>query len=301
MAPPGLDGVQNAGFIDDIKDRLSPPLTEQQFKDMKYDGVFPQKGDHSNMPELNRYEYGGRDVPEKMPVVNPVDPRQASEVPRVPFGTPDYPLRELSSGQSTVRYGPPGVRGEGQRQLGERLGMDKKPNFDVGSQPAVQQPQITPEMAKALENAFKDEARIPQGPPPPPEALPVPPVNNLPQGVPGGPQGGLSLAPGGLSSLPTNALMPATAGSQGGSIATAGLMPLPAIENSTYSTPLLDQMATGNSMFGSSSLSPISPTILGGWGWGGGSGFNMGGGGGGFDFGGGGGMVMPEMSFGAGG
>jgi hypothetical protein len=80
-------------------------------------------------------------------------------------------------------------------------------------------------------------------------------------------------------------------------------MPLPAIEQSTYSTPLIDTMATNNSMFGSSSLSPISPTILGGWGWGGGSGFGGGGGfdfggggSGGFDIGGGGGMTMPMMS-----
>jgi len=145
-------------------------------------------------------------------------------------------------------------------------------------------PHITPEMAKALENAFRDESKIAQAPPPPPEALPVQPVNNLPQGVPGGPQGGLSLAPGGLSSVPSNAYMPATAGSQGGSIATAGLMPLPAIENSTYSTPLINSMATNNSTFGSSSLSPIPWQTLGSWGWGGsgGSGF---GGGSGFDFG----------------
>ena len=134
-----------------------------------------------------------------------------------------------------------------------------------------------------------------QAPPTPPEALPVQPINNLPQGVPGGPQGGLSLAPAGLATLPSNALMPATAGSQGGSIATAGLMPLPAIEQSTYSTPLIDTMATSNSTFGSSSLSPIPWQTLGSWGWGGGSGggFDFGGGGGGFDFGGGGGMMMP--------
>ena len=173
----------------------------------------------------------------------------------------------------------------------------------ISQHPQGQQPQITPEMAKALENAFKDEARVPQAPTPP-EALPVQPINNLPQGVPGGPAGnGLSLAPAGLSSIPSNAYMPALPGSQGGSIATMGLAPLPAIENATYSTPLLDQMASSNSMFGSSSLSPISPTILGGWGWGGGGGFGGGSGfdfgsdfgGGGFDFGGGG-MTMPMMS-----
>jgi hypothetical protein len=84
--------------------------------------------------------------------------------------------------------------------------------------------------------------------------------------------------------VPSNAYMPATAGSQGGSIATAGLMPLPAIENSTYSTPLINSMASNNSTFGSSSLSPIPWQTLGSWGWGGsgGSGF---GGSSGFDFG----------------
>ena len=170
-----------------------------------------------------------------------------------------------------------------------------------GQPQAPQQPQVTPEMAKALENALKDESKGPQAPPPPPEALPVQPINNLPQGVPGGPQGGLSLAPGGLSTLPSNAYMPAVAGSQGGSIATAGLMPLPAIENSTYSTPLINNMATNNTSFGSSSLSPIPWQTLGSWGWGGSGGSSFGGGGG-FDFGSGagGGMVMPEMSFGGG-
>ena len=120
------------------------------------------------------------------------------------------------------------------------------------------------------------------------------PINNLPQGVPGGPQGGLSLAPAGLSSLPSNALMPGAPGSQGGSIATAGLMPLPAIENSTYSTPLINNMATNNSTFGSSSLSPIPWQTLGSWGWGGSGGSGLGGGGG-FDFGGGSGMTMPSL------
>ena len=134
-------GVQNVGLFDAIKERLSPTpsITSEQFKNMNTPAESAStRAIQSNMPELDRFEYGGRDVPAPMPVINPADPRSGTEVARVPFGTPDYPLRELNSGQSSVRYGPPGVRGEGQRQLGERLGMDRKPNFDVGSQPAVQ-------------------------------------------------------------------------------------------------------------------------------------------------------------------
>jgi len=148
--------------------------------------------------------------------------------------------------------------------------------------PQGQQPQITPEMAKALENAFKDEARVPMAPTPA-EALPVQPINNLPQGVPGGPQGGRSLAPAGLSTMPTGGgFTPGAPMSQGGSIAMAGM--LPAIENSTYSTPLLNTMAQTSPTFGASSLSPIPISTLGGWGWGSGSGFNIGGGGEGAGF-----------------
>jgi hypothetical protein len=92
---------------------------------------------------------------------------------------------------------------------------------------------------------------------------------------------------------------PGAPGSQGGSIALAGV--LPPIENSTYSSPLLNQTAASGGMVGG--LSPISPQVLGGWGWGGGNigaGLDWGGGGGGgFDLGGGGGFSMP--SFGTGG
>jgi len=164
-----------------------------------------------------------------------------------------------------------------------------------GQQPA-QQPQMTPQLAEALTNVYKDESRVAPDPAPAPaEALPVLPAQ--PTGATPGAPGGLSLAPAGLSSIPTGAI-PGQGASQGGSIAMAGM--LPAIENSTYSTPLLDQTAaTSGAGMG---LSPIAPQILQGWGWGGGgnigTGLDWGGGGGGFDLGGGG-FSMP--SFGTGG
>ena len=164
-----------------------------------------------------------------------------------------------------------------------------------GQQPA-QQPQMTPQLAEALTNVYKDESRVAPDPAPAPaDALPVLPAQ--PTGATPGAPGGLSLAPAGLSSIPTGAI-PGQGTSQGGSIAMAGM--LPAIENSTYSTPLIDQTAAtgGNPSMG---LSPIAPQILQGWGWGGGNigtGLDWGGGGGGFDLGGGG-FSMP--SFGTGG
>ena len=268
-----LDNLYGKGGVD------NPPTAEnpEGSRSSLFQSVDKHDGRYYNLPNV----YDGKKVDEAESL------KRAGEQGWDKF--PSYKTPE----EAEARY----------QQMHDYMDKDTGRYFDQNPRPqAPQQPQVTPEMAKALENAFKDEARVPQGPPPPPEALPVQPINNLPQGVPGGPQGGLPMAPGGLSSLPSNAYMPATAGSQGGSIATAGLMPLPAIEQSTYSTPLLNTMATNNSMFGSSSLSPISPTILGGWGWGGGGsgfggggGFDFGGGGGGFDFGGGG-MTMPSMS-----
>jgi len=113
----------------------------------------------------------------------------------------------------------------------------------------------------------------------------------------GGTAGGLSLAPSGLSQIPTGTI-PGQGASQGGSIAMAGM--LPPIDNATFSSPLLNSAAASGSS-PSMGLSPIPMQTLGGWGWGGG---NIGagldwGGGGGFDLGGGGGFTMP--SFGTGG
>jgi hypothetical protein len=168
----------------------------------------------------------------------------------------------------------------------------------ISQHPQGPQQSITPEMMKALEGVFKDEARVPQGPPPSPNALPVLPAEAQPgpSSQPG--PAGMSLAPGGLSSMPaTNPLMPGGGlPSQGGSIAMAGM--LPPIENATFSSPLLDTAATG---FNTGGLSPFNTSGgFGGFnfgslgGLGGGGGFNFGGGGG-FDFGGGG-MTMPMMS-----
>ena len=106
--------------------------------------------------------------------------------------------------------------------------------------PQGQQPTMTPEMAKAFENLFKDQSRVPQLEVPP-DAQPVLPSSQ--PGTPGVP-GGLSLAPPGLQNLTTpgagpfqNAFMPA---SQGGSIATAGFQPQ---QTGVFSTPLLDAAA----------------------------------------------------------
>jgi hypothetical protein len=163
----------------------------------------------------------------------------------------------------------------------EKLHQDEASR--ISEQPQGQQPAMTPEIAKALTDAFKDQDRVAPNAPPtstPADALPVLPAQ------PAGPasSGGLSLAPAGLSSVPTGAI-PGMVSSQGGAIATAGM--LPPIENSTYSTPLLDTAAANRSSFGAPGLSPIPMQTLGGWGWGGGGG-NIGAGldwGGGFDFG----------------
>lgn len=141
---------------------------------------------------------------------------------------------------------------------------------DKGPQPVTPppppQPQLTPEMAKSLLDAFKDQSRVEPGPPPSAGVLPVLPVQPVAP-TPGPGNGGLSLAPAGLSSIPTGALPTGAPGSQGGGIAMAGM--LPPIQNSTYSTPLLDQTAaTAGSGMG---LSPIPLQTLGSWGWGGGS------------------------------
>jgi GH24 family phage-related lysozyme (muramidase) len=163
----------------------------------------------------------------------------------------------------------------------EKLHQDEASR--ISEQPQGQQPAMTPEIAKALTDAFKDQDRVAPNAPPtstPADALPVLPAQ--PAGPASG--GGLSLAPAGLSSIPTGALPTGAPGSQGGGIAMAGM--LPPIENSTYSTPLLDTAAANRSSFGAPGLSPIPMQTLGGWGWGGGG--NIGAGldwGGGFDFG----------------
>ena len=122
-------------------------------------------------------------------------------------------------------------------------------------------PQMTPELARAFENAFKIDMG-PLAPPIPPDAQPV-----LPSSQPGGPGGGLSLAPPGLQNLSAltapgagpyqSAFMP---GSQGGSIATAGFQP----QTGVFSTPLLDQAAaqSGSGGFAASSFSPIAPQFM---------------------------------------
>jgi hypothetical protein len=167
----------------------------------------------------------------------------------------------------------------------EKLHQDEAAR--ISEQPKGQQGAMTPEMAKALTDAYKDESRVaPDMPAPPADAMPVLPAQ--PATPAGGTAGGLSLAPPGLSSIPTGAVAPGAPGSQGGSIALAGM--LPPIENATFSSPLIDQTAARGGGAGMG-LSPIAPQILQGWGWGGGSGIGAGldwGGGGGFDFGGGG-------------
>ena len=176
----------------------------------------------------------------------------------------------------------------------EKLHQDEAAR--ISEQPKGQQPAMTPEIAKALTDAYKDQSRVaPDAPTPPADALPVLPAQ--PAGPAGGTAGGLSLAPAGLSSIPTGSI-PGQGASQGGSIAMAGM--LPPVENATFSSPLLDSGAASGATIGG--LSPISPQILNGWGWGGGNigaGLDWGGGGGGFDLGGGGGFSMP--SFGTGG
>jgi len=159
----------------------------------------------------------------------------------------------------------------------------------ISQHPQGQQPTISPELAQAIENAMKDQERVPQAAAPPPEAQPVlPPEPIQMPGQPGaGGPGGLSLAPAGLNAPAPGisaAFMPGA--SQGGGIAMAGM--LPPIQNSTFSTPLLDSMAQGpgggSAAFNAGSFMPISLDMMGGLGWGGGSGFGSGMGGG-FDFG----------------
>jgi GH24 family phage-related lysozyme (muramidase) len=176
----------------------------------------------------------------------------------------------------------------------EKLHQDEAAR--ISEQPKGQQPAMTPEIAKALTDVYKDESRVaPDMPAPPADAMPVLPAQ--PATPAGGAAGGLSLAPPGLSSIPTGSI-PGQGASQGGSIALAGM--LPPIENATYSSPLLNQTAASGGMVGG--LSPISPQVLGGWGWGGGNigaglDWGGGGGGGGFDFGSGG-FSMPIGSTG---
>jgi hypothetical protein len=173
----------------------------------------------------------------------------------------------------------------------------------------AQQPTVTPEMAEAIQNAMQEQAAPPAMPAIPPEAQPVLPPEpiQMPGQPGGGGPGGLSLAPVGLQQGGVGgsaAFMPGA--SQGGSIAMAGM--LPPIQNSTFSTPLLDSMAStpggGSSAFNAGSFMPISLDMMGGLGWGGGFGSGLSGGGfdfgggGGLDFGGGGGMSMPMTGMG---
>jgi hypothetical protein len=177
----------------------------------------------------------------------------------------------------------------------EKLHQDEAAR--ISEQPKGQQGAMTPEMAQALTNVYKDESRVTPDPSPPPaDAMPVLPAQ--PAAPAGGTAGGLSLAPSGLSQIPTGTI-PGQGASQGGSIAMAGM--LPPIDNATFSSPLLNSAAASGSS-PSMGLSPIPMQTLGGWGWGGGSSIGAGldwGGGGGFDLGGGGGFTMP--SFGTGG
>jgi hypothetical protein len=130
-------------------------------------------------------------------------------------------------------------------------------------------PQITPAMAKAFEDAVKiDNGPLPLLPQP--DAQPV-----LPSSQPGGPGNMLSLAPPGLQLPPAEAIAQtgfaplslAPPGSQGGSIAMAGLMP----QTGVFSTPLLDAAATQPTM-GQGSLAPFPWAETANWGWGGSSG-----------------------------
>ena len=139
-------------------------------------------------------------------------------------------------------------------------------------QPQSAAPQITPEMAKAIENAVK----IDSGPPvvAQPDAQPV-----LTSSQPGDAGAGLSLAPSGLQNLPAGLAAPGAGpmqsafmpGSQGGGIAMLGVQP----QTGVFSTPLLDsavQQPAGS--FAAGSLSPIAPQFMG---WGGGFGGTSGG------------------------
>jgi hypothetical protein len=74
-----------------------PPLTADQFK------ALGESRDVSNMPRLDTFSSPGRDVPAQMPAVRD----QTAPFPRVPFGTPDFPLLELDSGRTRVPFGPP--------------------------------------------------------------------------------------------------------------------------------------------------------------------------------------------------
>ena len=115
-------------------------------------------------------------------------------------------------------------------------------------------------MIKALQSVFKDAGVPEKGvAPPPPDAQPVLPsqVAPMPQTPPGGGGGGLSLAPSGLNTGPVEA--GGAPPSQGAPIAMAGLMPLPPIQDTTWTPP-------------SSNLSPIPWDTVSDWGGGGGFG-----------------------------
>ena len=135
----------------------------------------------------------------------------------------------------------------------------------ISQHPKGVQPTLPPDLIKALQDVFKDESRVPQAAPPPPDSQPVLPsqVAPMPQAPPGGGGGGLSLAPNGLNGPGSDAgAQPGATLTQGAPIAMAGLMPLPPIQDTSWTPP-------------STNLSPIPWDTVNGWG-------------GGFDFGGGG-------------
>jgi hypothetical protein len=234
-------------------------------------------------------------------------PKPAAVGKRSDLGTSGATDFSASKRMAPAEAGPASIAPEGTADSSKEVitpaepaeGSRAAPGLETGAPPgksdAVEQPvsppqpqgAMTPEIAKALTDVYSgEESRVaPEMPTPPADAMPVLPAQ--PAGPAGGTAGGLSLAPAGLSSIPTGSI-PGQGASQGGSIAMAGM--LPPVENATFSSPLLDSGAASGATIGG--LSPISPQILNGWGWGGGGG-NIGagldwggGGGGGFDFGG---------------
>jgi hypothetical protein len=269
---PGKQSSLGTSGATDFSSRGRTPLAPQGLEAGNIDpasqpAVQNADGSISTVRTIGVGEEGGREV--NIPTVPQEGGRIMSDQVAV--------QRYQDTGRHLGKYDSVDAAGRGAEALHQTEARE------ISQQPKGQQPTITPEMAKAIENAMKDQGRVPQAPVIPPEAQPVLPSQVAPMPGPQGPGGGggagLPLAPNGLN---TGGFQPGMAmpGSQGGSIAMAGM--LPPIQNATFSTPLLDSMAT-NQPFGSSSLSPIPFETLGGWGWGGG-GF---GGGGGFDFGGG--------------
>ena len=135
----------------------------------------------------------------------------------------------------------------------------------------VPQPQVTPEMAKALTESVKDQGRPPgvqMKPPPMRSRWARPPRSRAARRVrrascvAGSAREGLADASGGRAGMP---------GSQGGGIAMLGLMPMARSRsiNAVFSTPLLESVAQAPQI-GRRQLAPIPWQDRGGWGWGGG-------------------------------